>query len=300
MEVTGRIRVPGDKSITQRLLMFGALANGESVIQRPLRSHDTRSMIDALSSLGVAIEAGPNSITIVGRGRRALVAPVHMVECGNSGTAARFLIGAIAAHPMDATIAGDESLNRRPMRRVTRPLAAMGGRFTEHNGDGLPLTVRGGELDPLEDYALPQASAQVKTALLLAGYAAGVPVSLVEPFRSRDHTERILRELGLDVAVEGNTTAFTPSHPIEGFETRVPGDPSSAAFVVGHLLLTDSRTTTIESLGINPTRMGFFRVLQRMGADIHWSETGAVLGEPVGELTVTGSRQLSAARVAPG
>jgi len=221
---------------------------------------------------------------VTGRGR--FRRPLAALDCGNSGTTARLLLGLLAAHPFSATLTGDRSLRRRPMRRVTVPLGLMGARFQQRSVDGLPLTVRGGRLTGLR-YEMPVSSAQIKSALLLAGVAAGVPVELREPAgRSRDHTERMLRSFGYPVEERDGWIAFRPEGQVEPFDLQVPGDPSSAAFLVGAALLAEGGTLAILGVGLNPTRTGFLRVLARMGARIEVGTGHEVSGEPVGDLLI--------------
>ncbi|MDQ3138661.1 MAG: 3-phosphoshikimate 1-carboxyvinyltransferase, partial [Gemmatimonadota bacterium] len=207
-------------------------------------------------------------------------------DCGNSGTTARLLLGLLAGHRFAATLTGDGSLRRRPMRRVTVPLERMGARFTEHAGDGLPLTVRGGRLEACR-YDMPMSSAQVKSALLLAGLAGGVEVEVREPHgRSRDHTERLLRAFGFRVDERDGWIRFAPTGRLERFELQVPGDPSSAAFLVGAAVMAEGGELVIGSVGINPTRTGFLTVLERMGATIAVDGLTEHWGEPVADLVV--------------
>jgi 3-phosphoshikimate 1-carboxyvinyltransferase len=291
MIVGGSIVPPGDKSITHRALVLGALANGTSTITGALTSLDARSMAGALRELGATISplAKGRTVSVRGRGLRGLKVPQHSLDCGNSGTAARFLLGLTAAYPFSSRLVGDASLRRRPMRRVTVPLRAMGAQFVEENGDGLPITVKGGKLKAL-DYDSPTASAQVKGALAFAGLAAGVPVTIHEHVRSRDHTERMLRALGAVVETDGLTVRFVPVEAIRPFDLPVPADPSSAAFLVGAALLAERGELEIRNVGINPTRTGFLRVLERMGAAVTVEPTGEVVGEPVATLQVRPGR----------
>jgi 3-phosphoshikimate 1-carboxyvinyltransferase len=209
-----------------------------------------------------------------------------VLDCGNSGTTTRLLLGLLAGHPFRATLTGDASLRKRPMRRVTGPLSQMGARFVERAGDGLPLTVRGGQLRPLR-YVMPVSSAQIKSSLLLAGVAGGVEVEVLEPHgRSRDHTERLLRAFGYDVAERDGWIVFQPTGRLEPFEVQVPGDPSSAAFLVGAAIIAEGGELRISSVGVNPTRIGFLSVLRRMGAEVSVEEPVTHLGEPVGDLRV--------------
>jgi 3-phosphoshikimate 1-carboxyvinyltransferase len=218
-----------------------------------------------------------------------------VLDCGNSGTTARLMMGLLASRPFAATLDGDASLRGRPMRRITEPLAAMGAAFRERGEPGrLPMEVAGGALRPL-DYASPKASAQVKSAVLLAGLGAGVPVSVTEPVLSRDHTERMLRSLGAQVRTEAGEGGVRVSlDPLEGplppFVLRIPGDPSSAAFLAALALLADGGELTVENVCVNPTRTGFFRIAERMGAAIAFTAGREEGGEPVADLVVRPSR----------
>ena len=288
MKVRGDVRVPGDKSITHRALLLGSLAKGRSHIRGALTSLDARSSARVLRQLGAAItplRAG-SVIEIVGRGR--LRRPEDVLDCGNSGTTTRLLLGMLAGHRFAATLTGDRSLRRRPMRRVSIPLTEMGARFQMTNGDGLPLTIRGAALRPLR-YEQPVSSAQIKSSLLLAGVTGHVDVAIREPFgRSRDHTERLLRAFGyrVDESPDG-WIEMSPTGRIEPFDLQVPGDPSSAAFLVGAALLAEGGELRISTVGINPTRIGFLAVLERMGATVRTESPASEFGEPVADLVVT-------------
>jgi len=288
MKVHGSVRVPGDKSITHRALLFGALARGQSFIGGALTSLDARSSARVLRQLGAEISPLRlgSVIGITGRGR--LRRPNDVLNCGNSGTTTRLLLGMLAGHRFAATLTGDHSLRRRPMRRVTTPLTQMGARFSAMRGDGLPLTIRGGALRPLR-YEQPVSSAQIKSCLLLAGVTGNVDVAVHEPFgRSRDHTERLLRAFGYRVEDSADGWIdMSPTGRIEPFELQVPGDPSSAAFLVGAALLAEGGELRIASVGINPTRTGFLAVLERMGASPRVEAPVTEFGEPVGDLVVT-------------
>jgi len=284
MKVGGRVRVPGDKSITHRALILAALARGTSRITGALTSRDARSTAAALRRLGTQVSplrAGTRTLVRASGGLRPADRPL---DCGNSGSTARLLLGVLAAHPFRTTLTGDRSLRARPMRRVTVPLGLMGARFDELNGDGLPLAVEGGALEPLR-YALPVSSAQVKGALLLAGLAGGVSVELTESKgRSRDHTERLLRGLGFRLDQDDDTIRFHPGGRVEPFELSVPGDVSSAAFLIGAALLAEAGELTLEGLGQNPTRTGYVEVMRRMGARLETHTDTVVLEEPVGTM----------------
>jgi 3-phosphoshikimate 1-carboxyvinyltransferase len=286
MRVAGTVRVPGDKSITHRLLLLSVLSPGVSHIGGALTSLDARSTARVLRQLGGEISPLRERSVVRVRGRSRLRRPEAALDCGNSGTTSRLLLGLLAGHPFKATLTGDASLRKRPMRRVTAPMGQMGARFVERAGDGLPLTVRGGPLRALR-YAMPVSSAQIKSSLLLAGVAGGVEVEVLEPHgRSRDHTERLLRAFGYDVAERDGWVAFRPTGQLEPFEAQVPGDPSSAAFLVGAAVMAEGGELRLASVGVNPTRTGFLSVLRRMGAEVTVEEPVTHLGEPVADLHV--------------
>ena len=290
MRVAGTVRVPGDKSITHRVLLLAALATGKSRITGALTSLDARSTARVLRQLGTTVSPLRPGVAAVVDGRGRLRRPAGSLFCGNSGTTTRLLLGLLAAHRFSATLTGDSSLRRRPMRRVTMPLSAMGARFTERNGDGLPLTVTGGKLHAIS-YDMPVSSAQIKSAILLAALAGDVEVALNEPHgRSRDHTERLLRAFGYGVIEKEGRIYFAPGGRIEPFETEVPGDPSSAAFLAGAAVLAEAGELRIAGVGLNPTRTGFLEVLARMGARTQVESLSTRFGEPVGDLLVRPAR----------
>lgn len=285
MGVYQSLTVPGDKSITHRLLILAALARGESRIAGALTSLDIKSTARALRALGARITPlTPGSIVRVA-GRGWFCRPERPLDCGNSGTTARLMLGALAAHPFRVTLTGDASLRRRPMRRVTEPLERMGARFSGSNLDRLPLAVRGGRLVPVE-WKMPVSSAQIKGAILFAGVAARCPVAVREPTgRSRDHTERLLRSFGFTVTEDdAGWVRFLPDGTLEPFELEVPGDPSSAAFLVGAGLVGSGGVVRVAGVGVNPTRTGFLRVLERMGARVALENRRDAGGEPVADL----------------
>jgi 3-phosphoshikimate 1-carboxyvinyltransferase len=262
------------------------MARGGSRVAGALTSLDARSSARVLRQLGAGISplrAG-RTVTITGRGR--LRRPADVLNCGNSGTTTRLLLGLLAGQPFAATLTGDRSLRRRPMRRVTLPLSRMGARFTEQAGDGLPLTIHGGALAPLR-YELPVSSAQIKSALLLAGLAGRVELELHEPHgRSRDHTERMLRAFGFGVEETGGWIRFRPTGRIEPFEHEVPGDPSSAAFLAGAAALAEGGELRLGDIGVNPTRTGFLAVLRRMGTGVEVVGAEERCGEPVADVVL--------------
>lgn len=294
LQIHGDTRVPGDKSITHRALMFAALADGESRLSGLLPGEDCRSTAAVLRALGCDVPDLPHDgaeIRVPGRGLEGLHRPSAALDCGNSGTTARLMMGILASRPFACTLTGDESLRGRPMRRVTEPLRAMGAHFHEAGEPNrLPIEVTGGPLRAL-DYASPTASAQVKSAVLLAGLAGNVPVSVTEPVLSRDHTERMLTSLGVAVEsseAEGGWRVSVAGHgrPLPALELRVPGDPSSAAFLAALALLADDGELVIRDVCINPTRTGFFRIVERMGARIVLANPRTRGGEPVADLVV--------------
>ena len=299
MIVGGTVRVPGDKSITHRALLFSSLTRGTSHVGGALTSLDARSSARVLRALGAEISPlRPESVVTI-RGRARFRPPGQVLDCGNSGTTTRLLLGLLAAHRFAATLTGDASLRRRPMRRVTVPLAQMGARFDQPDGDGLPLTVRGGPLVPLR-YELPVSSAQIKSALLLAGLAGGVGLELREPHgRSRDHTERMLRAFGFRVVEDGGWIRFLPDGRLEPFELQVPGDPSSAAFLIGAAVLAEGGELRVAGVDVNPTRTGFLAVLERMGAPVAVEDVAEHYGEPVGNIVARPGR-LRGTEVMPG
>lgn len=277
-----RITVPGDKSLTHRALLLGALADGESTLSGLLPADDTNATASALRALGAGIPELPadgGEIRVTGVGLRGMTPPPEAIDCGNSGTTARLLMGVLAAQDMEVTLTGDASLRKRPMGRVTDPLSRMGARFQWLDTEGvLPVRVRGTRLEGGE-HRLSVASAQVKSALLLAGMASGVPVTVVEPGASRDHTERMLRTMGVQVTVdeaEGDTRSVrlhSPPSELSGFRYRVPGDFSSAAFLLA-LAVLGGRVgeLRVEDVGLNPTRTGLLKILERMGAVVEARE----------------------------
>lgn len=300
MQVGGTIRVPGDKSLSHRALLLASMAKGTSQIGGLLTSLDARSSARVLRQLGTRISplAEARTVTVEGRGRLRRAA--DRLDCGNSGTTTRLLLGLLAGHGFPVTLTGDGSLRRRPMRRVTIPLRQMGMRVIEHNDAGtLPLTVRGGRLLPLK-HEMPVSSAQIKGCLLLAGVAGAVPVSLREPYgRSRDHTERLLRAFGYQVEEDGDWVHFEPTGRLTPFEMQIPGDPSSAVFPVAAAVLAQAGEVRISGVCLNPTRTGFLRVLERMGATVEVDNLEIQFDEPVGDL-VARPAKLRATDVAPG
>ncbi len=310
MKVSGAVRVPGDKSISHRALMVAALARGRSELTGLLSGDDVKSTARVLRRLGVDVSTVRDGAVVTVRGGR-FSSPRGSLDCGNSGTTARLSLGLLAGQRFGARLTGDASLRRRPMRRVTEPLRAMGAHIDEERGDSLPLTIRGGRLAPL-DYASPVASAQLKSALLLAGVTGRVAVTVREPYRSRDHTERLLVHLGLDVRVDGTAVSYVPadrpvaslgagSSAVPPFSLIVPGDISSAAYLVAAAVLAEGGELLLENVGVNPTRTGVLVVLERMGARVERLNLSEAGGEPVADLLVRparlGATEVTAAEV---
>ncbi len=289
MIVRGRIRPPGDKSISHRVLFMAALARGRSELSGLLTAQDVAATARALRALGVEVSpvrAGA-AVRVQGLGLR-LRAPRRSLHCGNSGTTARLALGVLAGQRFAARLTGDASLRRRPMRRVTDALRRMGARIVEERGDGLPLTVRGGHLKAL-DFESPVASAQVKGALLFAGLTGGVRVRVREPYPSRDHSERLLAHLGFDVHRNGDAVVLEPparAGTCPPVRLAVPGDLSSAAYLIAAAVLAERGELLIEDVGVNPTRTGCLDVLARMGAQVERWNLRDVGGEPVADLVV--------------
>ncbi len=281
MIARGEVAVPGDKSITHRALLLGALSDGPCRFSGALVAGDTRSTAAALRRLGVGVGrlTEGRGVTVKGGGLRPFRAPAGALDCGNSGTTARLLLGLLAGHAFESRLTGDRSLSRRPMARVTEPLRAMGAAIAAAEGERLPLTIRGGPLRPLA-WKSPVASAQVKTALLLAGLVGGAGVAVTEPVISRDHTERLLKLLGVRVTVEGTTTSVEPVAALPAFEGDIPGDISSAAYLVAAGVLAEAGEVVVRKVGVNPTRTGFLRALERMGARVDLQDRWVSLGEP--------------------
>lgn len=295
----GRVRVPGDKSISHRALMIGALAVGRTTIRGLLESDDVARTAAALRALGAEIARGGDGLTKVdGVGVGGLAEPSEVLDLGNSATGARLLMGLLATHPMTAVLTGDRSLCRRPMARVAAPLERMGARVMARAGCRLPLALVGA-CEPLPiTYRLPVPSAQVKSAVLLAALNAPGRTTVIEPAATRDHTELMLRHFGVEVGVEeglseeGAVKAITlAGYPeINAREVAVPGDASSAAFPAVAALLSADSEVTLEGVGVNPLRFGLYETLREMGADIAVTNRRDQSGEPVADITVKSSR----------
>ena len=288
--LSGIVTVPGDKSISHRALMFGALAVGETVITGLLTGEDVLATAAALTAMGAQIERKGETWHVHGVGVGGLLQPQTALDMGNSGTSTRLLMGLIASHPITATFIGDASLSRRPMGRVIDPLSMMGASFAASPGGRLPLTMTGlCPAVPLR-YALPVASAQVKSAVLLAGLNTPGHTIVIEPIATRDHSERMLRGFGAALSVEatpeGRVITLVGEAELKAQTITVPGDPSSAAFPMVAALIVPGSDITIANVGMNPTRAGLVKVLQAMGGDIGIENRRDVGGEPVADLRV--------------
>ncbi|ABA56710.1 3-phosphoshikimate 1-carboxyvinyltransferase [Nitrosococcus oceani ATCC 19707] len=287
----GRLRVPGDKSISHRAIILGALAEGITQITGFLEGEDTLATLQAFRDLGVSIE-GPEGgrVKIHGVSLQGLRAPEKPLYLGNSGTSVRLLAGLFAGQSFDVILRGDESLSRRPMRRVCDPLARMGA-FIETTAQGTPpLHIHGGQSLYGIEYAMPMASAQVKSSLLLAGLYASGRTCVVEPAPTRDHSERMLAGFGYPVEREGAKVCIQGGGTLHGTVVEIPADISSAAFFMVGAAIGKGSDILLEHVGINPTRTGIIDILRRMGAEIEIRETGVVGGEPVAAIRVRASR----------
>ena len=286
MKVAGSLRVPGDKSISHRSLMLAALGDGQSRVTGILESEDVHSTAGVLRTLGAQIPTLSQDITVDGVGLRGLRAPTSPLDCGNSGTTTRLMAGVVAGLPISATFVGDASLSRRPMRRVAKPLEAMGARFELPPHGGLPMVVHGGMLKDLE-WRSEVASAQVKSAILLAGVVGGVHVVVDEPAPTRDHTERMLGARGVNIVRRGTHIELAPAHRcIAALDTVVPADPSSAAFFAALAALADGGELTLTDVCVNETRTGFLETLREMGAAVDFARDHLSGGEWISPVVV--------------
>lgn len=295
--IKGEFVPPPDKSISHRAVMFSSIADGKSVIRNFLRAADTLSTVSAFRALGVTIEERAHEIIIHGRGIHGLKEPEDIIDCRNSGTTMRLLSGVLAGNPFFSVLSGDDSLRRRPMRRIIAPLREMGAEIAARDNDKYPpIAIRGKKLRSIR-YALPVASAQIKSALLLAGLYAEGETEVAEPLPSRDHTERMLPAFGADVTLKPLKVIIRGGSKMHGRDTVVPGDFSSAAFFMAAAVLTGDSDIMLKAVGINPTRTGLLTVLRRMGADIVIENSREVSGEPVADIHCKGGKLLKATDV---
>jgi len=286
-QMRGTARVPGDKSISHRSIMLGAIADGVTTVDGFLEGEDALSTLNAFRAMGVEIEGPENGrVLIHGVGRDGLKAPAGDVYVGNSGTSMRLLAGLLAGQKFDVTMTGDESLSKRPMERVAKPLRDMGAVVETAEGGRPPLTLRGGQSLKAIDYVLPMASAQVKSCVLLAGLYAEGETRTTEPAPTRDHSERMLRGFGYSVDVAGPVAKLQGGGRLTAVHIDVPADISSAAFFMVAASITPNADLTLEHVGINPTRVGVINILRAMGGDITVFNEREVGGEPVADIRI--------------
>lgn len=287
----GEVTVPGDKSISHRSIMLGSLAKGTTEVTGFLQGADCLSSISCFQKMGIEIENNKetNTVLIHGKGLRGLSAPTDILDVGNSGTTTRLMSGILAAQPFTSTVDGDASIRKRPMGRIMTPLSMMGAKFENLETDKCaPFKVSGGNLHGIH-YESPVASAQVKSAILLAGLYAEGQTSVTEPVLSRNHTELMFESFGVDIKSVGTTATVTPAKELIAQKIEVPGDISSAAYFIVAGLISPNSEITIKNVGINPTRDGILTICKNMGADITLSNVKDDIGEPVADITVRSS-----------
>ncbi|TFB24100.1 3-phosphoshikimate 1-carboxyvinyltransferase [Filobacillus milosensis] len=282
--LTGKIKVPGDKSISHRSIMLGALADGDTYITNFLDSEDCMRTVEAFKALGSDIKVAGSIVEIKGKGVKELKKPSGPLNMGNSGTTARLLSGILSGLPFNATIIGDDSLSNRPMDRIIEPLNQMGATIESKN-NRLPMTIHGDQLHPIE-YKLPIDSAQVKSAVLLAGLLTSGHTTVIENNETRDHTERMLPLFGGKVNRENKRISIKGNQHLHGAKIKIPGDISSASFWIAGAVITPGSDITISDVGLNPTRIGFINVLKRMNANISMKVTRYEGDEPIGNIHV--------------
>jgi 3-phosphoshikimate 1-carboxyvinyltransferase len=286
-QINGTVRVPGDKSISHRAVMFGALAEGTTSIEGFLPGADCLSTISCFRKMGIEIEQDKDRVTVHGQGWYGLQEPSQHLDVGNSGTTIRLMAGILATQPFHSVMEGDESIAKRPMRRVIGPLRQMGAKIDgRKDGEYTPLSIRGGELQGIS-YQSPVASAQIKSAILLAGMQANGVTSVTEPHLSRDHTERMLQAFGVKLVRDGLTVSIEGGQKLKGRAIQVPGDISSAAYMIAAVMMVPGSSLLIENVGINPSRTGILDVVDRMGGKIEPINERVVNEEPVADLLVT-------------
>lgn len=290
--LSGVLNVPGDKSISHRAVMLGAIAEGTTTIEGFLAGDDCLRTIDCFRKLGVTIEQDGERVQIDGRGWDALTEPKEILDVGNSGTTIRLMLGLLANVPFHAVLVGDESIAKRPMARVTEPLRQMGVRIDgRENGSFTPLSIRGGNTKGIS-YHTPVASAQVKSAILLAGLRSEGVTTVTEPALSRDHTERMLQAYGVEITRDDRTVSIRGGQTLKATHIVVPGDISSAAFFLVAAAIVPKSKITLKRVGINPTRSGIIDVMQQMGATLSVEHVRVESGEPVADITVEYSPNL--------
>jgi 3-phosphoshikimate 1-carboxyvinyltransferase len=285
----GAVTLPGDKSISHRYGMLAALAEGDSIVYNYSQGADCQSTLGAMRALGISIETSNGVTTVHGKGLEGLSRPEGTLDAGNSGSTIRMLSGILAAQPFRSEIGGDESLSRRPMRRILDPLGRMGARITAREGQFPPLSIEGAALRSIE-YTLPVASAQVKSCILLAGLFAGGVTTVVEPMRTRDHTEIALQQFGVPVEIRHGAISVSGGRPLRPAELTVPGDLSAAAFILVAALLLPGSDVVLRGVGLNPTRSALLDFLVSIGAPVEVLGIGERSGELSGDLRVRGAQ----------
>lgn len=287
--LSGELTVPGDKSISHRSVMFASIADGLTEVHGFLQGQDCLSTISCFSKMGIPIENKGDTVLIRGKGLRGLTAPKEVLDCGNSGTTARLISGILAAQSFDVTLTGDESICRRPMKRIIDPLSMMGARIESIRGNGCaPLSISGRALHGIH-YQSQVASAQVKSAILLAGLYADSDTRITEPFISRDHSERMLSAFGADISAKDTTVSLRPGNSLKGLKLTVPGDISSAAYFIAAALIVPDSELLIRNVGVNPTRDGILHVCRRMNGKITLLNEKIESGEPTADLLIQSS-----------
>ncbi|MGN5533791.1 bifunctional prephenate dehydrogenase/3-phosphoshikimate 1-carboxyvinyltransferase [Acinetobacter sp. Lyrl_1] len=295
----GKFTVPGDKSVSHRSIMFGAIAEGTTHVTGFLEGEDALATLQAFRDMGVSIEGPKNGeVTIYGVGMQGLKAPAGPIYMGNSGTSMRLLAGMLSAQQFDSVMTGDASLTKRPMERIAKPLREMGAQIQTTGERGTPpVSITGAQALKGIHYDLPMASAQVKSGILLAGLWAEGETSVTEPEPTRDHTERMLRAFGYEVKTEGNRISLQGGGKLVGADIQVPSDISSAAFFMVGAAITENSDVTLEAVGINPTRTGVIEILKQMGADLSVENERIAGGEPIADIRIRGSRTLKGIHV---
>ena len=285
----GELAVPGDKSISHRSVMFGALSEGITEAENFLTGADCLSTISCFRQMGISVEQNGTSVIVHGKGLHGLTRPSGIIDAGNSGTTVRLLSGILAGQPFDSMITGDASIQKRPMKRVMTPLSQMGASITSvHENGCAPLQIKGSPLHGIH-YLSPVASAQVKSCVLLAGLYADAPTSVTEPAISRNHSELMLRYFGADIQCEGTTSTVLPDPRLVGQKVNVPGDISSAAYFIAAALLVPGSEVLLKNVGINPTRDGMLRVVRAMGGDVTLINESTDGAEPCADLLIRSS-----------
>lgn len=286
----GSIEIPGDKSISHRSVMFGSIAQGVTRVTNFLPGDDCLSTISCFRKLGVVIEENEDGLTIYGNGFDGLKEPNELLDVGNSGTTIRLLLGILAGRPFFSSLIGDQSIGKRPMTRVTEPLRTMGAKIDgRKNGEFTPLSIRGGHLNPIH-YNMPVASAQVKSALILAGLQAEGETTIIEKAESRDHTERMIRKFGGEVSKDNRKITVKGGQKLIASDILVPGDISSAAFFLVAGAIVEGSEILLKNVGLNPTRTGIIEIMNQMGANLEIHNSDENSFEPAGDITIKTSR----------